>query len=452
MLRPVALLSLLATTWSFSPVQNHSPRSSTHLYSIPDPIDVLTSGLASVARLPAGVTVEKPVDAPEIRVLQLYDVESSPACRKVRERLTELDLSVQLVIPACRNSRVFTDSTYYYSLPVGAEIPRMVIRESNSEETLLSGVEEILSYLDDNFGSTDDEIEEEIAVQALKLFKEVTAYVATGLRIGRGRSVSPAAKVDEKIEKPLILYSYEGNQFCRLVREVLTELDIPYELKSAGKLSPRRDELALVTGGSTQCPFLVDPNTGTSMAESKDIVRYLYQTYAKWTPPNEVLQWASKYVLPLAKPVFKLLTPLQAGSNDDPERSTRIAAAKKEIEKLTTDYPVVVFTYDLSPFSSETKALLDNLDIDFKEYSLGLEWLPGLLKEPEKRAALLELTGQSSLPHIFIGGKSIGGLYSGTPGLLPGLEQGVILDMVAEAKASPSDKIELDASEVGAFE
>ena len=34
---------------------------------------------------------------------------------------------------------------------------------------------------------------------------------------------------------PLRLYSYDGNQFCRLVREVLCECDLPYELRSTGK-------------------------------------------------------------------------------------------------------------------------------------------------------------------------------------------------------------------------
>ena len=31
------------------------------------------------------------------------------------------------------------------------------------------------------------------------------------------------------------------------------------------------------------------------------------------------------------------------------------------------------------------------------------------------RAALLEMTGQSSLPHVFIDGKHVGGLFTGSP-------------------------------------
>jgi hypothetical protein len=49
------------------------------------------------------------------------------------------------------------------------------------------------------------------------------------------------------------------------------------------------------------------------------------------------------------------------------------------------------------------------------------------------------MTGQSSLPHIFIGGKSIGGLFSGTPGLVSALEQGKLLNMVTEALAAKTD-------------
>jgi hypothetical protein len=55
------------------------------------------------------------------------------------------------------------------------------------------------------------------------------------------------------------------------------------------------------------------------------------------------------------------------------------------------------------------------------------------------------MTGQSSLPHIFVGGKPIGGLFSGEPGLIPALREGKFLEWVQEA-ISPS-KPELKVSE-----
>ncbi len=231
------------------------------------------------------------------------------------------------------------------------------------------------------------------------------------------------------------MYSYEGNQFCRLVREVFTELDIPYELRSAGKGSPRRSELATITGGSTQCPFILDPNTDVKMAESKDIIQYLYKTYASYTPPNALLGQASSIITPALKPIFKVLAPLQAGSNSDDKVKYEqdIASAKAEVEKEINSDNIVIYTYSLSPFCTEAMGVLDNLDLEYKEISLGAEWLPFLINEggSEKRMALSEMTGQSSLPHIFVNGKSIGGLYEG---LLPALDNGSFVKNLSAAE------------------
>jgi hypothetical protein len=76
--------------------------------------------------------------------------------------------------------------------------------------------------------------------------------------------------------------------------------------------------------------------------------------------------------------------------------------------------------------------------VTYKEISLGSEWIPGLISEPAKRAALGEMTGQTSLPHVFIGGESIGGLFSGAPGLVPSLEEGALLTKIETAKNLPS--------------
>ena len=70
------------------------------------------------------------------------------------------------------------------------------------------------------------------------------------------------------------------------MREALCELDIPYVLRSAGKGSPRRAALEALAG-SSQCPYLVDPNTGAALGESADIVDYLRTTYgAAAAPPS----------------------------------------------------------------------------------------------------------------------------------------------------------------------
>lgn len=107
----------------------------------------------------------------------------------------------------------------------------------------------------------------------------VTGWVPSLLRPGRGTAVEPGVRGRPSADSALVLYSYEGNQFCRLVREVLAELDLPYELRSTGKGSPRRAELAERSGGSTVAPFLLDAN-GVAMGESADIVDYLWRSYS----------------------------------------------------------------------------------------------------------------------------------------------------------------------------
>jgi len=85
--------------------------------------------------------------------------------------------------------------------------------------------------------------------------------------------------LEDRPPKLLKLYNYDGNQFARLVREVLCELEIPYLLVSCGKGSPQREDLKAICGKTT-VPFLVDPNTGVEMGDSAAIVEYLYKTYS----------------------------------------------------------------------------------------------------------------------------------------------------------------------------
>ena len=134
----------------------------------------------------------------------------------------------------------------------------------------------------------------------------------------------------------------------------------------------------------------------------------------------------------LLRPVFAAEAEWQAGVLAD--EPTREAAAAKLAAECNSA-PVVLFTYGLSPFSTEAIALLDGTGCAYKVVELGPEWF--LLDGPASatRAALLEATGQSSLPHVFVGGESVGGLYSGTPGLTELKRQGKLLPMLREAGA-----------------
>ena len=53
--------------------------------------DVATSMFTTVSRLGVGVRARPPAQRPA-RLLELYEFEGCPFCRKVRDALTELDL------------------------------------------------------------------------------------------------------------------------------------------------------------------------------------------------------------------------------------------------------------------------------------------------------------------------------------------------------------------------
>lgn len=133
----------------------------------------------------------------------------------------------------------------------------------------------------------------------------------------------------------------------------------------------------------------------------------------------------------LIKPIFGLEAKLQAqvlGSDSDR------AAAQSRLAADTTA-PVVVYTYALSPFSTECIKFLDETGCTYKKIELGLEWFALGGEGSCLRAELLERTGMSSLPHVFIGGESVGGLYSGSPGLVALKKSGKLVPMLRKAGA-----------------
>jgi glutathione S-transferase len=99
--------------------------------------------------------------------------------------------------------------------------------------------------------------------------------LASAWRFGQGERYRRAREP----EQPLELWSFEASPFCRLVREELCSLELPYLLHNVAKGSAKRDAFS-ARSGKMQVPYLVDPNTGAAMFESADIVRYLDTTYA----------------------------------------------------------------------------------------------------------------------------------------------------------------------------
>ena len=125
--------------------------------------------------------------------------------------------------------------------------------------------------------------------------------------------------------------------------------------------------------------------------------------------PNPVIKVAAN-AMSLLKPIFGLEATIQAsilGAIANVNKDEVVA----EIENLKRTYPVLIYTYALSPFSTEACALLDGANVQYKKIELGLEWFLLGGKASETRVALSKevQNGATSLHKIFIGGECIGG-------------------------------------------
>jgi glutaredoxin 3 len=81
-----------------------------------------------------------------------------------------------------------------------------------------------------------------------------------------------------------------------------------------------------------------------------------------------------------------------------------MVSAKETVQAQIAASPVVVYSKSYCPYCARTKTLLTELGATFAVVELD-EVAGG----SEQQDALEELTGQSTVPNVFVGGKSIGG-------------------------------------------
>jgi glutathione S-transferase len=224
---------------------------------------IVPSTIASAVRFPAGLRVGALGPRPAVR-LELYEFESCPYCRKVREALTMLDLEV-LVKPAPHGGERFRPEAI--ALGGKRQFPLLVDR---NQDAVLYESDAIVAHLYAHYGTGP-------APLGLRLgpITMASSTLASLVRAGNGGRARPS----KAPAKPLELWSFEGSPYARRAREVLCELELPYVLHNVAGSSPSRPAL-LARAGKVQVPYLEDPNTGTKMFESRDIVRYLRTTYA----------------------------------------------------------------------------------------------------------------------------------------------------------------------------
>ncbi|KAK2454757.1 Thioredoxin family protein [Trifolium repens] len=213
------------------------------------------SGLTVKETSKVGARPEKPIE--------IYEFESCPFCRKVREIVAILDLDV-LFYPCPRNSPNFRPKVV--QLGGKQQFPYMV--DPNTGVSMYES-DDIIRYLVGKYGDGNIPL-----ALSLGFLTSLTCGLSMFGRITKGTTYTPA----KLPPKPLKLWAYEGSPFCKIVREVLVELELPHLLVNCARGSAKRNILYQKTG-NFQVPFLEDPNTGIEMFESAEIIDYIRATY-----------------------------------------------------------------------------------------------------------------------------------------------------------------------------
>ena len=226
-------------------------------------LDVTTATAASAARPNFGNVHYERRKSPE-QPLELYEFEVCPYCRIAREAFSALSLD-PIVYPCPKGGELFREKVKRE----GGRYQFPYLVDRNTGVSMYESAN-IVEYLFQEYG--DGSVPWFLRQ---RFFAVTTSMLASAFRPTRGRHAVRSRQPEQLLE----LYSYEGSPFCRIAREALCELELPYRLHNVPRRSPDRGDY-IAMSGKMQVPYLNDPNTGVRMFESDEIRRYLYETYA----------------------------------------------------------------------------------------------------------------------------------------------------------------------------
>lgn len=150
----------------------------------------------------------------------------------------------------------------------------------------------------------------------------------------------------------LVLYDFEACPFCRRVREALTRLALPVSIRPCPKGGRRfRDEL-LALGGKEQVPFLVDPDRGLRLYESKIIVASLEAAYGDPSRERADPSWGTRIARSTAALVASGLGRGLAGSRARPSRAP--------------ERPLVLYGFEADPATRLVREVLCELELGYE--------------------------------------------------------------------------------------
>ena len=250
---------------------------------------VLQSVTASLIEGGRGVSGTAFPNQPQ-QPIKLYEFEGSPFCRRVREVITLLNLDVE-IYPCPKGGQKYRQTVK----EKGGKLQFPFLIDENTNDQLYES-QKIIDHLFKYYGKTGKTPKKFSRYPKLPYI----SVLATMVNAARGVWVDKKVIQRAAPEQLLELWSFEASPYTRLVREVLTELELPYILHNVPKerwqdMGPsvlrfkpgqyiplphgKREKIVEIMGRDIQVPYLIDPNTGVKMFESAQIIDYLKQQY-----------------------------------------------------------------------------------------------------------------------------------------------------------------------------
>lgn len=216
--------------------------------------------LASALRLGLGDRVVGPGARPS-QPLVLYDFEACPFCRTVREAISMLDLEVD-IRPCPKGGARFRPEVE--KVVPRVRLPTLLDPGVPDGQVVLQESEVIVRHLFARYGTTPPPLRARLGPLGTW-----TSGLATAVRLPRGKWARPSRSTDARYQ----LFSFEASPEARVVREVMTELELPYRLVSAATGSARRAEVPAI-------PTLREETRGLELVGARAIVAHLEREHA----------------------------------------------------------------------------------------------------------------------------------------------------------------------------
>ena len=199
-----------------------------------------------------------------------------------------------------------------------------------------------------------------------------SALAAAAVRAGSGARVTFAGPRPTDM---LVLYERESCPYSRLVREVLSELDLDAIVKPCPSGEGPNNRELLDASGKHQVPFLVDRSKRVSLGGSENIVRYLTANYGAHAAP------ARLRVSSVTLMSSRLASSLRGGDHHYGK------------PKHKPDEPLELWNYEASPYCRMVRERLGQLGMAYVSHNLA--------RHSAKRIAFRQRFGREQFPYLF---------------------------------------------------